>query len=223
MEIVMTKNASDTATATGLSGPPTAERSVLDRRRNKLQVAKAYAASAVSDFRRLDEQLASNDDQRREQEASLQAALDRVVLLKKAIKASIKEADKLRAAREDAGKRATEAQQRVTAAEARYDRAVLADMVRREKENDLAAHAGTGDMLGAHTRVLSTRGSSTMGDSEGSDMAADAARHAPDQSLAAAAGTDTARVTAARQTAARAHTAIAVPESGLPEETEGTT
>ncbi len=88
----MTKNASDTATATGLFGPPTAERSVLDRRRNKLQVAKAYAASAVSDFRRLDEQLASNDDQRREQEASLQAALDRVVLLKKAIKASIKEA-----------------------------------------------------------------------------------------------------------------------------------
>ena len=44
MEIVMTKNASDTAT--GLSGPLTA-RSVLDRRRNKLQVAKAYAAYAV--------------------------------------------------------------------------------------------------------------------------------------------------------------------------------
>jgi chromosome segregation ATPase len=116
MEIVMANNASDTAT--GLSGPLTAARSVLDRRRNKLQVAKANAASAVSDLRRLDEQLASNDDQRREQEAALQAALARVVLLRKAIKASIKEAGKLRAAREDAGKRAAEAQQRVTAAEA---------------------------------------------------------------------------------------------------------
>jgi hypothetical protein len=220
MEIVMTKNASDTAT--GLSGPLTA-RSVLDRRRNKLQVAKAYAASAVSDLRRLDEQLASNDDQRREQEAALQAALDRVVLLKKAIKASIREAGKLRVAREDVGKRAAEAQQRVTAAEARYDRAVLADMVRREKENDLAAHAGTGDTLGSHTRVLSARGSSTMGGSDGADMAADAARHVPDQSLAAAASTDTARATAAGQTAARAHTVTAVPESGLPEQTEGTT
>jgi hypothetical protein len=221
MEIVMTKNASDTAT--GLSGPLTTERSVLDRRRNKLQVAKAYAASAVSDLRRLDEQFASNDDQRREQEAALQAAQDRVALLKKAIKASVKEAGKLRAAREDVGKRAAEAQQRVTAAEARYDRAVLADMVRREKENDLAAHAGTGDTLGAHTRVLSTRGNSTMGDSDGPDMAAHAARHAPGQSLADAAGTDTARATAARQTAARAHATSVVPESGLPEQTDGTT
>src|SRR5690348_10416625 len=58
MEVVMTTNAPDTAT--GLSGPLTSEGSVLDRRRNKLQVAKSYAASAVSDLRRLDESLASN-------------------------------------------------------------------------------------------------------------------------------------------------------------------
>ena len=113
---------------------------MLDRRRNKLWVAEAAAAGAVSDLRRLDEELASNNDQHREQEASLQAALDRVVWLKKAIKASVKKAGKLRAAREDVGKRAAEAQQRVTAAETKYDRAVLAEMVRREKDNDLDAH-----------------------------------------------------------------------------------
>jgi len=219
MEVVMTTNAPDTAT--GLSGPLTSEGSVLDRRRNKLQVAKSYAASAVSDLRRLDESLASNDNHRREQEVALQAALDRVVLLKKEIKASFKEASKLRAAREDVAKRAMKAQRRVTAAEARYDRAVLGDMVRREKETDLAAHADTGGTLGAHTHVLGTRGGSTMGDSGGPGVAAEAAWHAPDQSPAATAFTSTARATAARQTAARAHSGTVAPVPGLPE--QGTT
>lgn len=195
---------------------------MLDRRRNKLRVAEAAAAGAVSDLRRLDEQLASNDDQHRQQEASLQAALDRVVWLKKAIKASVKKAGKLRAAREDVGKRAAEAQQRVTAAEAKYDRAVLADMVRREKDNDLAAHAGTSDALGADAHVLSMRSSTTGGDFEGPDVAADAARHVHDQPLAAAGSNDTARATAARQTAIRAHIVNKVPE-GLPEQSEGGT
>jgi len=213
--MVMAKN----PPASGMSCPSTAERSMLDRRRNKLRVAEAAAAGAVSDLRRLDEELASNNDQHREQEASLQAALDRVVWLKKAIKASVKKAGKLRAAREDVGKRAAEAQQRVTAAETKYDRAVLAEMVRREKDNDLDAHAGTSDALGADAHVLSMRRSPTVGDFGGPDLEADAARPVHDQPPAAAGGNDTARATAARQTAIRAHTVNTVPE-GLPEQSE---
>jgi hypothetical protein len=168
---------------------------MLDRRRNKLRVAEAAAAGAVSDLRRLDEELASNNDRHREQEALLQATLDRVVWLKKAIKASVKKAGKLRAAREDVGKRAAEAQQRVTAAETKYDRAVLAEMVRREKDNDLDAHAGTSDALGADAHVLSMRRSPTVGDFGEPDLEADAARPVHDQPLAAAGGNDTARAT----------------------------
>src|SRR5690349_1731461 len=129
--------------AGGTARPQKKSESLLDRRREKLQASQATAADAHSDVRRLDQQLESNDDNRREQETALQAALDRAAVLKKAIKASTKEAAKLRAARKEAGERAATAQQRVSAAEAKYDRAVLADMVRREKENDLLAHAST--------------------------------------------------------------------------------
>jgi len=95
--------------AGGTARPQKKSESLLDRRREKLQTSQATAANAHSDVRRLDQQLESNDDNRREQETALQAALDRAAVLKKAIKASTKEAAKLRAARKEAGERAATA------------------------------------------------------------------------------------------------------------------
>ena len=50
------------------------------------------------------------------------------------------ERDQLRAARKNAGRRAAKATRRAASAEVKYDRAVLAAMVRREKAHDLSAH-----------------------------------------------------------------------------------
>jgi hypothetical protein len=64
--------------------------------------------------------------------------------LKAALKAAAKERDKVRGARKDARKAAAKANQRAAKAEARYDDAVLAGMLRREKNSDLSAHSSVG-------------------------------------------------------------------------------
>lgn len=119
---------------------PDAQVSTLDRRREKLQGTRAAAESAIGRIAALDELLETNSTRQREHEAGLQAALDRVATLKKAIKAATKRDSKLLTARKDARRLATRAQQRAATAETKYDRAVLADMVRREKDDDLSRH-----------------------------------------------------------------------------------
>jgi hypothetical protein len=114
--------------------------STLDRRREKMQARKGAGEATAADVVSVDDQLAANASQRREHEAALQAALDAVAVLKKSIKASTKERNKLRSARKGARRVAAKAQQRTDTAEAKYDRAVLADMLRREKDNDLSEH-----------------------------------------------------------------------------------
>lgn len=157
-----------------------ADRSVLDRRRDKLQATRAAAAAAAAAVRQLDERLDAHAEQGRQREAALHAALDGVAALKKAIKSSAKEAVQLCDARTEAGKRSAKAQQVATAVEARYDSAVLADMVRRQKEIDLSAHGA---------------GPTPTDDSSTPSVSA-----AP-----AEAESTTPRLTAARRTAARAH------------------
>lgn len=98
----------------------------------------------------LDSELASNAGQRRNDEAGVRDARDHVAALKTTIKATKKERDKLRAARKDARRNAAKAAQRAATAEAKYDRAVLADMVRREKVTDLSTHSdGTAGEMSA--------------------------------------------------------------------------
>lgn len=115
----------------------------LDKRRKTLQTARGAAEAAAAKVVSLDEALDSNAIGRREHEAGLQVALDRVAGLKKAIKASKQERDKLRTARKAARQDDAKARQRSSTSEARYDRAVLADMLRREKDRDLSVHAAT--------------------------------------------------------------------------------
>jgi chromosome segregation ATPase len=121
----------------------TVERSALDRRREKLQANKTAARAAIDAIADLDARLDHNSSQTREYEAALQAAVDQVAALKKAIKAAGKQQVQLDSARKDAQRAAAQAQQRAAAAEAKYDRAVLAEIVRREKDHDLSLHSPT--------------------------------------------------------------------------------
>jgi chromosome segregation ATPase len=103
--------------------------------------ARQRAARARADaVRSLDQGLHTNTERYAAQEKALAAALDTATTLKKAMKASAKDRDSLRAARREARRAAAKADQRAATAEARYDRAVLADLVRREKDHDLSAH-----------------------------------------------------------------------------------
>jgi hypothetical protein len=130
------------ATATGASARigSDGEGSALDRRREALQAGTSEATAAVAQVVALDAQLATNAATLRDREAALKDALSRVTLLKKKVKASVKEHDTLRSARKDARRRAAAATRRANTAEVKYDRAVLADMERQGKDDDLAAH-----------------------------------------------------------------------------------
>lgn len=128
-------------TASTTSEPQT--RSTLDRRRNTLQTRRAAAEATAAKVAALDEELNLNAVHTQEFEASLQAALDRVAGLKKGIKAAKKTRARLRAERKDARGADARSRQRADAAESKYDRAVLADMLRREKDRDLSVHAGS--------------------------------------------------------------------------------
>lgn len=118
--------------------------SALDRRRRTLQRARGAGDAATAAVAELDRQIDANATQGRSHEAALEAALIQVTALKKAIKASAREAVRLRAARKVARERALKAQQRSAAAERRYDDAMLTELVRRAKAEDLAAHAAPG-------------------------------------------------------------------------------
>jgi len=116
------------------------EGSALDRRREALQTRTSEATAAAAQVVALDARLATNASTLRDREAALKDALSRVALLKKKVKAAGKEHDTLRSARKDARRRAVAATRRANTTEVKYDRAVLAEMVRQGKDDDLAAH-----------------------------------------------------------------------------------
>ena len=130
----------------------------LRRRRKRLQAAQGDAAATAAAVVALDSELESNAGQRRNYKAGLRDARAHVAALKTTIKATEKERAKLRAARKDARRGAAKAAQRATVAEAKYDRAVLADMVLREKIIDLSAHSdrAAGGTNGADLQQSST-------------------------------------------------------------------
>ncbi len=162
----MTTNGTDTSTASTTSD--------LDTRRDKLKAAKAAATTAKAAATRVDTQLRSNASGREKCEGDLTAARERVRILEKGVKLAKKERGKLREAGKKADKRAAKAQQRADAAERKYDRAVLAAMVGREKKNDLSAHkdkkpaAAAGTSSSARTPATSTSTSvAATGDTSG--------------------------------------------------------
>ena len=144
----------------------------LDQRRDKLQKARTTAESATAEVEALDQHLKTNAAVRRAGETDLRTAMDRVAAAKKANKVHAKDDDKLRAARKDARQLAEHAQHKAETAEAKYDSAVLADLVRREKDHDLSAHSpggADGDRSGPnqHTPITTRPRSEAAADDSG--------------------------------------------------------
>src|SRR5882757_11146935 len=129
-----------------------AEAAKLTRRREKMQVARSAAAAATAKLTDLEGQLAALTRLRRQQKAALREAKSQQSVLERAVKASTRQRGALRESRKDARKAAAKAQRRAHEVEARYDRAVLADMVHREKQTDLSTHATSGAVARPSTR-----------------------------------------------------------------------
>ena len=70
----------------------------------------------------------------------MEAATERVADLEKAIKKSGKQRKSLRSALKDARAEATRVRQAAETAETQYEKAVLTEVVRREKTADLTTH-----------------------------------------------------------------------------------
>ena len=166
----MTDRGTSPYTADSADGGADTQESELDQRRDKLQAARATAENAAAEVEALDQHLETNAAVRRARETDLRTAMDRVAAAKKATKANAKDDDKLRTARKDARQVADQAQHKAATAETKYDRAVLADLVRREKDSDLSAHSRGG------------AGNAADGDGNGSDRSSNrpgATQHSP--------------------------------------------
>lgn len=113
----------------------------LDRRRAQASAAATAAKKAQKGVTELDNLLQTNASTTRQQTRALRNAVAEVGRLKRALKTATKERDRLTKARTKAAARADKALATSRAAESKYDRSVLADLVRREKAKDRADSA----------------------------------------------------------------------------------
>jgi chromosome segregation ATPase len=111
----------------------------LDRRRAKAGSANAAAAKAQDAVTDIDRQLETVANLVTEQEQALRRAVQEADRLKRSLKAASKRRTELDKERRKAVAKADRAREQAAAAEAKYDKEVLADLVRREKEKDRAA------------------------------------------------------------------------------------
>lgn len=136
-----------TADARGQSGATTTDanadlevdHAALDEPRGQWQAAEEEATRAENQLSLVLERLEDNAARRTADEAALQAAIDQQAELKRAIKASAEQRETLRKARSKAQREAEEARKRSQAAEARYDEALLAEVLAAQKAKDLSA------------------------------------------------------------------------------------
>jgi len=117
----------------------------LDRRRARLETARAAAAAASAGVDRLERELAANIEQVEQCQTELAAAEARIVVLKKTIKKARKQRTKLRSGRVRARKELARSRDEAAVSEHKYDKAMLADLLRGEKQLDLSQHGGSGD------------------------------------------------------------------------------
>jgi hypothetical protein len=113
----------------------------LDRRRDRAADAARSAEQAQAGVTELDHRLQTNASMTTQQKQALRNAEAEVARLKRALKTGAKERDRLTRAHKKAADRAGRAQAKSKAAEAKYDKSLLADLVRREKAKDLAGAA----------------------------------------------------------------------------------
>jgi chromosome segregation ATPase len=119
------------------------DHAALDEPRSTWQAAEDAAAHAENQLAIVLERLEDNAEQRSANEAALQAAIDQQAELKRAMKASAEQRETLRKARSKAQREAAEARKRAQAAEARYDEALLVEVLAAQKSKDLATADGS--------------------------------------------------------------------------------
>ncbi|MCV7421334.1 hypothetical protein H7K45_12350 [Mycobacterium yunnanensis] len=132
------------------------DHTALDEPRGAWQAAEDLATHAEHQLSLVLERLEENAERRKADEAALQAAIDQQAELKRALKAAAGERDTLRKARSKAQREAAEARKRAEAAEARYDEALLTEVLAAQKSKDLSAADG---------------GSAQAGDDDADDLA----------------------------------------------------
>jgi chromosome segregation ATPase len=110
----------------------------LDEPRSTWQAAQEAADHAENQLSLVLERLEDNAERRSADEAALQAAIDQQAELKRAIKTSAEQRETLRKARSKAQREAAEARKRAQAAEAKYDEALLAEVLAAQKIKDLS-------------------------------------------------------------------------------------
>ena len=110
----------------------------MDEPRGDWQAAQEESARAESHLSLVLQRLEDNAEQRSADEAALQAAVDQQAELKRSIKTSAEQRETLRKARSKAQREAEEAQKRAQAAEAKYDEALLAEVLAAQKNKDLS-------------------------------------------------------------------------------------
>jgi septal ring factor EnvC (AmiA/AmiB activator) len=128
----------------------TPDRSQLERRRDKRNVAALAVSDAQVAESAVDRELARHTGRLREQKRLLQSQRAQLHALKKSIKHLEKRCEKLRDEHKGAKKNNTKAHKKLQSAEVKYERSVMDEMVRREKTVDLAEHGAS--------RVAATRG-----------------------------------------------------------------
>src|SRR4051812_39938517 len=113
----------------------------LDRRRDQATAATEAAEKARARVTELDNRLQTNANMTRQQTQAWRNAMAEANRLKRALKTGAKEKERLTKARRKAKARTEKVRAKAEAAEARYEKTVLAEMVRREKERDRADSA----------------------------------------------------------------------------------
>jgi hypothetical protein len=118
------------------------DHAALDEPRGTWQAAEESAARAENQLSLVLKRLEDNAERRSADEVALQAAIDQQAELKRAMKTSAEQRETLRKARSKAQREAEEARRRAEAAEAKYDEALLAEVLAAQKIKDLAASDG---------------------------------------------------------------------------------
>jgi hypothetical protein len=184
--------------------------SQLEGARAKSTKARESLDQAKRKVEEIDGRLGRNAARTSQDEAILRAAEAQVKQLKRALKDASKERQKLLTDRKRATAAVDKAQDKARSSEAKYDRAVLADLIQREKQQDrrAAGPGSTGSSDGSPVAALpSTEDQAAIPLPAGPVGSADATSGdsgaaAPDGSAEPEdLGTATARATAARTTA----------------------
>ncbi|MET0703503.1 MAG: hypothetical protein ABWY93_27990 [Mycobacterium sp.] len=138
----------------------------MDEPRGKWQAAQEAAAQAENQLSLVLERLEHNAERRSADEAALQAAIEQQAELKRSIKTSADQRETLRKARSKAQREVEEARKRAQAAEAKYDEALLAEVLAAQKIKDLSAsddqsQAVHGDIDGVATPIAPSTAQTT--------------------------------------------------------------